>query len=375
MNNKIIIHVTHNLVGGVGAVIKNLVDYQLDKGYNIGILLYNCDYEENKNFIKSYKNEIMVFKEKFYNIKGKSMLFGISSLNKLKDNIKRKYPNRKIIFHMHSPSSVGFFSNLENLSIICTVHAKNENSNLISRFVEPKIIEKLIKKKNCEVVCVSSEMKKFYGNKIEDGDKIKVVENGIEIDNFNNQNHNKSKEFVVGYVATIDELKGWEYLLDAFIKLVDKYRGSLKLVLAGHGEASELKKLKEKIRINNLDNYVDYLGFIDDAGNKLIPNFDVLVLPSRSEGMPISILEAFAHGVPVIATSVGGIPEMIEDGSNGFLVERDYHMIFEKIETILLNDNLYLSMSKSAKKTYEKRFKISNMGEAYDVLYKEVISL
>jgi len=86
------------------------------------------------------------------------------------------------------------------------------------------------------------------------------------------------------------------------------------------GDGEERLELEDEVKELKIDQDVRFLGFVSDAP-KLIKAFDIFLLPSRKEGMPYVILEAQRAGVPVIASSVGGIPEVIHDGDNGLLCQ------------------------------------------------------
>jgi glycosyltransferase involved in cell wall biosynthesis len=89
---------------------------------------------------------------------------------------------------------------------------------------------------------------------------------------------------------------------------------------------------------------------------------DVLFLPSRTEGLPLVLLEAFAHGVPVVASNVGGVPEVVEDGINGFLCDaKDTAQMHERLVQLLGDIALRRSFGVQARSTAEARFSLDRM--------------
>jgi glycosyltransferase involved in cell wall biosynthesis len=120
----------------------------------------------------------------------------------------------------------------------------------------------------------------------------------------------------IAAAGTLKPLKGYDVLLRA-LALLSKEGIKAELLLAGEGpQRDELKKLAAELGL--LDS-VSFLGYVNDVPG-LFASAQVVVHPSRSEGLSNSILEAMGEGVPVIATRVGGTPELIEDGRNGLLV-------------------------------------------------------
>ena len=122
--------------------------------------------------------------------------------------------------------------------------------------------------------------------------------------------------FVFGTVARLDPIKGMTYLIDAMSLVVRQYPQSYLLVV---GDGCESEKLKEQCRKLGLENKVLFTGF-QKTPSYFIKRMDVFILPSLNEGMGRVILEAMVHAKPVIASNVGGIPELIDDGQNGILV-------------------------------------------------------
>lgn len=123
-------------------------------------------------------------------------------------------------------------------------------------------------------------------------------------------------EHVVGYLGRLSEEKGVRYLIEAVADM-QVARNPVKLLIVGDGP--ERLALEQQVRNRKLEGMVVFAGFQADTENWLSA-FDSFVLPSLTEGTPMALLEAMAVGVPVIATSVGGVPKVIQDGVNGVLV-------------------------------------------------------
>lgn len=121
---------------------------------------------------------------------------------------------------------------------------------------------------------------------------------------------------VIGTIANLYPTKGLNYLIEAAAILIKNYPDLMFLVI---GDGQEKKNLELKIKNLGLEDRFFLLGTIERA-YQYLKAFDVFVLPSIKEGWPYTLLEALAAGVPIIATTVGGVPEIIKDGENGLLV-------------------------------------------------------
>ncbi|MBW2594461.1 MAG: glycosyltransferase family 4 protein [Deltaproteobacteria bacterium] len=174
---------------------------------------------------------------------------------------------------------------------------------------------------------------------------------------------------VVGAVGKLIPLKGYSYLIHAIPK-IKKVFPDAKLVLAGEGE--EENKLRLLANRLGIENDVVFLGNRRDIPD-VLSSFDVFVLPSFSEGLPIVILEAFSLCKPVVATNVGGIHEMVINGENGFLVQpKDSNALAERIITLLKDPLLAGRMGKKGRRLVEENFDINNKIREYESLYLEV---
>ena len=147
---------------------------------------------------------------------------------------------------------------------------------------------------------------------------IIIIPNGVDLQKFDQVKVKKNKLFTIIYVGRLAKIKGLIYLLKA-IKLLKEKKSSFVLKIIGQGEEGQF--LKGYTKKNNLGKWVKFLGEI--KGERLIKEFissHLFVLPSLAEGQPITLLEAWAAGLAVVATKVGSIPFYLNSG-NGWLVK------------------------------------------------------
>lgn len=184
-------------------------------------------------------------------------------------------------------------------------------------------------------------------------------------------NKRKDEIFHLLFLGLINEQKGIFDLLNAIKLNHERLNGRFKLHVAGNGLVERLKK---EISTSHLDDLVLYEGWVDSARkHDLLCTCDALILPSYVEGLPLSILEAMSYCKPVISTPVGGIPSMIEDEVNGFLVEPgDGSLFIERIIYLIEHKSECLFMGHVSFNKIYKHFPQSVAAELGD-LYEGLI--
>ncbi len=203
--------------------------------------------------------------------------------------------------------------------------------------------------------------------------KVIVIHNGVDdieyVERFASRaelNGNISEKFWIGTIAELHKNKGLDTLIRAFAD-ISKSHVDTALVIIGEGE--ERQNLKQLIRKLQLDKKVHLLGFKENA-SQFLKAFDVFVLPSRTEALPYVPLEAGLAQLPVIASNVGGIPEIISTGKNGVLVEANHVSEFStSISTLLDDSTKAATFGHNLRKTVEEKFSISSMVEKTIAVY------
>lgn len=122
------------------------------------------------------------------------------------------------------------------------------------------------------------------------------------------------------FLGAINKMKGCYDMVDV-IERVSKEVPNVRMIVAGYGE---IEQVKEKIKEKNLSDRFIFPGWVrDNEKDELLKTSDIFFLPSYTEGMPMSILDAMGYGLPIVSTNVGGIPKIVHDGENGLCVNRE----------------------------------------------------
>lgn len=174
---------------------------------------------------------------------------------------------------------------------------------------------------------------------------------------------------VVLYTGRLSPEKGLHILLQAMRRVADAVPGARLLIL---GQGPEEVSLRARIRAERLEEHVHLLGFKRDV-QPFLRACDVFVLPSFTEGMPVSVLEAFAWDRPVVATRVGGVPEIVEHGVSGLLVEPGDDVGLADAVVALLSDRpRALRMGKAGGCRVREQHGFARQTAEYVTLFREV---
>ena len=168
-------------------------------------------------------------------------------------------------------------------------------------------------------------------------------------------------------VANIHKNKGQKYLIEALSLLGEK---EVKLTFVGHiKDEVYYRELLDKIRNTNLEEKIDFRGFLN--GNELATAYDhanIFVLPTLLEGFGMVLVEAMSHGLPIIASNVGGISEIIDDGDNGLLIPpASPDELAEAIRKLIEDKNLRTRLGENA---FEKYNRMPSWKESFEKFFK-----
>lgn len=323
------------IVSGYGRFLPELIEK--------GIKWYECPLERKnlKTFITGYK--------------------------RIKEIIKIEKPD---IIHFQSrfPSWIGYFlmKKFPSLPYITSIHS-----------FSPFPLYSKSTGKGDLVIVVSKALKDYAIKKLRvPEEKIRVVYNGIDINEFFvERNFEIKKNWKIGMIGRFSILKGHYYFIDCIKNLVEKGIKEIKGVIYGSGSRSFKKRIEGWIKEKNMESFIE---IVEGKNSKeIMREIDILVIPSTEpEGFGRVIVEGMVSGIPVIATKIGAVPEIIKHNQTGFLVEvKNSFQISFFIEKLIKEPYLYQKISKNAQKESIERFNLERMvNETIDV-YEECIYL
>ena len=210
--------------------------------------------------------------------------------------------------------------------------------------------------------------------------QFQIIMNGIDIDYFRNANQdscepsdisqrlNLKNKVVIGYVGRLSEEKGVDILISAFSRMSETIPNSV-LLLVGFGDFREF--LEGMVEDKRLGERVIFAGNQDDV-RPFLKTMDVLVLPSRYEAQGIAAMEAMASAVPVVASNVGGVPGIIDNEKDGFLVYPESPKeLASRIIDVLSNEHVRTEVVQRALERATTQFRVESMIKNYDAVYRK----
>ena len=206
--------------------------------------------------------------------------------------------------------------------------------------------------------------------------KQKLVTTGaryIDTNLFQMEKDLGERKNLVGYVGRLSLEKGVMNFIKA-MPLILKKQGNLKFFLGGNGPLRG--GIEEELRNSNIAQKVELVGWIPHGKvADYLNELKLLVLPSYSEGLPTGVLEAMACGTPVLATPVGGVPDIIKDGETGFIMENNSPECIAKNAIRALDHPNLEKIAKNARKQIEKEYTYESAVERYEKILKQIHKL
>ncbi|KKU05859.1 MAG: putative membrane protein [Parcubacteria group bacterium GW2011_GWA2_45_30] len=177
-----------------------------------------------------------------------------------------------------------------------------------------------------------------------------------------------SNTVIIGTIAELTKNKGLFYLIDAINQIKQRTTNNkLQTIIIGEGE--NRKKLQDQIKQCGLENTIFFTGFIPDAA-RYLKAFNIFVLPSLKEGLPYTLLEAMAAGLPTVAANVGGISDIIQNNENGLLIPAaDPPALSLALKTLINDTASRIRLGKHAVQTAKTKFALNVMIEKTISLY------
>lgn len=275
----------------------------------------------------------------------------------------KKITNKKHLLTVHSCGGLYLLSYLPLKRRIISFIVKNSDLiTLVSPYLQDKLLELL------PPVLWKNAKRKFHIISLGVNQNQNISRNKRSL----RRKHNISTKYMILFIGRLDRIKGISYLIKSMRWIEDT-----SLIIAGEGE---LKKKLMKLADNFRDR-VRFVGLIKgEVKSDYFSMCDAVIVPSitltsgRTEGAPVVILEAFAYGKPVLASNVGGICELVDDGHNGFLFEERNPIAIAKMANYLLNNTEKLKrMSRNAFNS-ARRFDVNIIGKKYEKIIDQTLT-
>jgi glycosyltransferase involved in cell wall biosynthesis len=220
------------------------------------------------------------------------------------------------------------------------------------------------------LVVVSRDMNDALAKAGYDRHKLTVIHNGIELPSAPIIRGTDHSPRTIGSCGRLFPVKNFKLFVELAARVAVDCP-AVRFELAGDGPEQE--QLRDLCSKRGVEGHFRFLGHVEDMSS-FFRRLDVYVSTSHHEGIPMSVLEAMGHGLPVIAPNVGGFPEIIEHGVDGLLIpEHDPELFAIACERLMSDSELLAAMSRAARKKAEIHFSMQRMTEDYIQLYHELI--
>lgn len=331
--------------GGIASVINSYNKFGLEVNYL-------ADYKSRNLFLQLFVFTSFILKYLFILFTNKNIeivhIHSASYGSFLRKSIVLKIVklfNKKVIFHVHGAEFELFYK---------------KSTSFVQKFITNILNQADL------IIVLSKKWKNIISN-ICTNNNVSILYNPTEIQELN---HIPSEIIRLLFMGRIEKRKGVYEIIESakYIK-----NDNIIISLYGDGDVAEFKTLvqessvEDKIKING--------WILGDKKREVYDNSDVLLLPSFNEGLPMSILEAMSYGLPVISTPIAGIPEAVEDGVNGFLIQPgDSKALAEKIDILANDKELREKMGRESYRIAKEKFDIKVIIKQLQGIYDELLT-
>lgn len=374
-----VLHMTTFLQGGAGRIIYNLAKDQKENGNTVVVITSKTNepgYENYEEYIDGLK-EANIPTYKIDSSFKRDLYLNLKMAEQVREIIKQ-YDIDIIHAHAAIPALIGMIARQVHdkyIPILQTMHGYGLNKNFYQQEMDKIIMNGLDR-----IVAVSEDSKNILIDKGVEKNQIQVIYNGIMEEYYGLSKEDKdlgeviawknSNYKIFGCIGTVCERKNQALLLEAIRKM--DINSDIRFVFLGEGDL--LENLRDKTIEYGLQDRVRLYGYKKNA-KEYLKSFDCLVLPSRSEGLSIVIMEAFREKIPVVASDIDTFKELITDGQTGILFKSDCvnELVRAINKVVSLPVNQVQIIVQHAYELYQQQFTFDIMKEKYMNLYNELL--
>lgn len=242
--------------------------------------------------------------------------------------------------------------------------------NLVRRSWIKSLTDRLSISSADYITCVSESQKRhLIFDKRAQPEKIKVIYNGVDTKIFKPSVKKTDNSIVIGAVGSLRKEKGFDIMIKSIPEVVKSCPQAFFIIVGAGAEKERLEKAASDLNVNSR---IAFLGQREDIP-EIIPAFDIACSSSRTENFPLSIIECMACAKPIVATKVGGVPEMVKDGFNGVTIDSESPEALAKAIIYLINNKeLRKTMGINARKAVEENFTVEKMVQSYKDFFRGI---
>jgi glycosyltransferase involved in cell wall biosynthesis len=362
-------------IGGIESFIGYLLSTQLTQNYDIQLLDISKPKVKNNQARYATLSGYSLCFRRHPRVLLASYVYSITFFTRfLWLTLTRSYD----LLHLHTASYTSFWEKCVYISLARLFRRKvvlHVHGSRFSQFFRDSstVMRKLVihyLNKTDRVIALSQSMKAFF-SRLMPAEKIAIVENGIDMNPFLGLRRQLSPRPSLVFLGVVGSRKGIFDLIDVASML--RHQGlDCDYHILGPGKIALARQQAEQAGVRDL---FHFHGPVEGEGKvRLLEKSWCFVLPSYAEGMPLAILEAFAAGLPVVSTTVGGIPEVVHSDVNGYLVDPgDKEGFARMIQKLLTQPHLLEKISAQNRQDALSKYRIEAVAEKIDFIYTELL--
>jgi glycosyltransferase involved in cell wall biosynthesis len=371
-------------------VVQNIIQYS--QNFDVDFFVISSTYDQLGNKIQagvSYDLGVKVYRLKSFAIEcsGTPYVIPYQYLTAIEEIISVEKPD---ILHIHFPVCLGSWIALHigkkcGIPVVLTLHGISEGYSDKKLALIAKIMKIPVKYclQNSDIITAISQLTKEYHEKeyaLEHD--IVLIPNGVDLDLFKPIQPLPKEAFKwidsnfikIGFVGHVRHAKGLHFLVQSANEIIKQSPQNILFIIGGEGPMRQ--DLMQMVSDRGLEDNFLFPGYIpDESLSYYLNSLDIFVQPSLVEGMPQGVLEAMACGKPIVATDVGGVSEIVDNGVNGYLIDPGSpEQLCNAVVKLVEDANMRRIFGENSQKIVEEKFDWGVLCVKYYNLYTSIIS-